>query len=239
MQRRKGPSSSARRRNTCSLLSSGMLPIRWRRSLVSMGGLHSRHLLELLQRTQVLRHRHAGMRAGPVGVAHFADIDVALAVDGEAVRRQEAAGFLAGTMLAAQPRDQTALLVDDGKSRADVGVLAVDRHARPQLADDEFRVLAAAGAAIERTRPVHVVPLQLVLAIAVEYLHAMVFAVGDVDPAILVGGDVVSDVELAGIGAGGAPAHQVLAVRRIFVDAGIAVAVGNVDLALGREGGMG
>ena len=42
----------------------------------------------------------------------------------------------------------------------------------------------------------------------------------------------------AGIGAGGAPAHQVLAVRRILVDAGIAVAVGDVDLALGRERGV-
>src|SRR5216684_8211605 len=189
MQRRKGPSSSARRRNTCSLLSSGMLPIRCRRSLVSMGGLHSRHLLELLQRAQELRHRHVGMSAGPVGVAHLADIDVALAVDGEPVRRQEAAGLLPRAVLAAQPRDQAALLVDDREARTDVGVLAVDAHAGPQLADDEFRILAAAGAAIERTGPVHVVPLQLVLAVAVEHLHAMIFAIGDIYPAILVGRD--------------------------------------------------
>src|SRR5215510_3046693 len=103
------------------------------------------------------------MGAAPVGIAHFADIDVALAVDGEAVRRQEPAGLLAGPMLAAQPRDQAALLVDDGKTRADVGVLAVDRHARSQLADDESGIPAAAGAAVQRTRPVHVVPLHLVL----------------------------------------------------------------------------
>src|SRR5258708_26819657 len=138
MQRRKAPSSAARRRNTCSLLSSGMLPIRCRRSLVSMRRLHSRHLLELLQGAQELRHRHAGVGAGPVGVAHLADIDVALAVDGEAVRRQEAAGLLAGTMLAAQPRDQPALLVDDAEPRANLGVLAVDWHARSQFPDDDL-----------------------------------------------------------------------------------------------------
>src|SRR5216683_8096656 len=105
------------------------------------------------------------MGAGPVGVAHLADIDAALAVDGEAMRRQEAAGLLARTMLAAQPRDQPTLLVDDGEPRPQVGVLAVDRHAGSQLADDECRIRCPAGAAIKRTWPMHVVPLQLVLAV--------------------------------------------------------------------------
>src|SRR5260370_9324841 len=40
------------------------------------------HLLELLQGAQELRPRHAGVGAGPVGVAHLAAIDVALAVYG-------------------------------------------------------------------------------------------------------------------------------------------------------------
>src|SRR5829696_8475268 len=184
MQRRNGPSSSLNRQNTCSLLSSGMLPIRCSRSLISIGGPASMDLLELLQRPQVLRYRHAGMGAAPVGVAHLADIDVALAVDGQAMRRQELAGFLAGPVLAAQAGDQAALLVDDGEAGTDVGVLAVDRHSRSQLTDDELRVLAPAGAAEERTGPVHVVPLLLVLAVAVDHLHAMVLAVGDVDPAV-------------------------------------------------------
>src|SRR6186713_1454691 len=116
MQRKNGPSSSLSRRNTCSLLSSGMLPIRCRRSLISIGGPPLVDFLELLQRSQVLGHRHAGMGAAPVGVAHLADIDGALAVDGEPVRRQELAGFLAGPMLAAQAGDQAALLVDDGET---------------------------------------------------------------------------------------------------------------------------
>src|SRR5215510_9636874 len=175
------------------------------------------------------------MGGKPVRIADLADINVALAVHGEAVRREEAAGLQPRPVLAAEAGDYAALLVDDGEPRAEVGVAAVDRHARTQLTDDEVGIVPAARAAVERTGPVHVVPLQLVPAVAVEYLHAVVLAVGDVDPAVVVGGDVVGDVELAGIGAGGAPAHQVFAVGRVLVDAGIAVAVGNVDLALGRK----
>src|SRR5262249_11587433 len=198
----------------------------------------SRHLLELLQRAQELRPWLAGMGVAPVGVAHIAHIDVAAAVAGKPVRRQETARLLAGTLFAAETGDHRALLVDNAEAWPEVGMLGVHRHARPQLADDEVRILAAA-AAIESARPVHVVPLQLVLAVAVEHLHAMVLAVGDIDPAVLVGGDVVRDVELPGIGPGGAPAHQVFAVGRVFVDAGIAVSVRHVDLALGRERGVG
>src|SRR5689334_10728249 len=99
------------------------------------------------------------MGAAPVGVAHLANIDVPARIDGEPVRRQEFAGFLTGTVLTAKACDGLALLVDDGEPRADVGVLAVDRHAGPELADDEAGILAAA--AVERARPVHVVPLRL------------------------------------------------------------------------------
>src|SRR5436190_911185 len=57
----------------------------------------------------------------------------------------------------------------------------------------------------EAAGPVQVVPLRLVFTVAVEHLHTVVLAVGDINPAIRVGADVVDDVELAGIGAGLAP----------------------------------
>jgi hypothetical protein len=48
------------------------------------------------------------------------------------------------------------------------------------------------------------------IAVAVEHLHAVVLAVGDIDPAVGIGRDVVHDVELAGIGAGLAPVFSSL-----------------------------
>jgi hypothetical protein len=92
---------------------------------------------------------------------------------------------------------------------------------------------------VESARPVQIVPLRLVFAVAVEYLDAVVLAVGDIDPTVRVGADVVHDVELAGVGAGAAPRHQQFADRRILVDLGIAVAVGDVDLAFRRQSRMG
>ena len=84
-----------------------------------------------------------------------------------------------------------------------------------------------------------VVPLRLVAAVAVENLHPVVLAVGDIDPAVRVGDDVVRDVELARIGAALAPRKQQLAVRREFVDAGIRVAVRDIDVEIGRQRGVG
>ncbi len=153
------------------------------------------------------------------------------------MRREEFAGLQPGAVLAAEAGDAVALGVDDREPRAEIGHLAVDRKTRAEFADDERRLLAAAAA--QRAGPVQIVPLRLVFAVAVEHLHAVVLAVGDIDPAVVIGGDIVDDVELAGIGAGLAPGFQELAVRRIFVDAGIAVAVGDIDLALRRQRGVG
>src|SRR5579864_2914538 len=88
--------------------------------------------------------------------------------------------------------------------------------------------------------PVQIVPLRLPFAVAVENLDAMVLAVGDVNPAVGVTANIVRDVELAGVGAGLAPGREELAARRVFVDAGVAVAVGDVEeVALRRQSGVG
>ena len=88
---------------------------------------------------------------------------------------------------------------------------------------------------VEPARPVQIVPLRLVFAVAVEHLDAMVLPVGDIDPAVGLGADVVHDIELALAGARLSPGHQQLPVGRIFMNLGVAVAVRNVDLALRRE----
>jgi hypothetical protein len=53
----------------------------------------------------------------------------------------------------------------------------------------------------------------------------MVFPVGDIDPALIVAGDVVDGVELPRIGPRLAPGEQQFTVRRILVNARIGIAV--------------
>src|SRR5262249_61736912 len=110
----------------------------------------------------------------------------------------------------------------------------------PQAAADLTDVEAALGPRlhVETGRPMHVDPLRLELAVAVEYLDAMVLAVGDVDPAVSIAADVVRDVELTGIGTRLAPRAEQRAVRRELVHARVAVPVGHVDVALRRERGV-
>src|SRR4029077_9382551 len=88
---------------------------------------------------------------------------------------------------------------------------------------------------VEPTGTMQIVPLRLVAAVAVEDLDAVVLPVGDIDPALGVAADIVDDVELARIAARLAPRHEKLAVRREFVDAGIAVAIGDIDVASPRQ----
>jgi hypothetical protein len=63
----------------------------------------------------------------------------------------------------------------------------------------------------------------------------MIFAIGDIDPALVVAGNIVDQIELSRIGARLAPGEQQLAVWRILVNAGVGIAVGNVDVALRRN----
>ena len=126
---------------------------------------------------------------------------------------------------------------DDADARADAGRLRIHRHPGSALADIRQRTLPSRHA--QPARAVQVVPLRVILALPVEHLHAVVLAVGHIDPAVLVAADVVHDVECAGIGARLAPGELQLAVWRILVHARVAVAVGDVDVALGRQRGVG
>src|SRR5271166_2765033 len=137
-------------------------------------------------------------------------------------------------MRVAEPRQQFALARVDADPRTAIRQVDVDRHVRPDLADKEARRLGAA-LHVEAGRTVHVVPLRLVLAVAVEDLDAVVLTVGDIDPAVRIATDVVGDVELPGVGAGLAPRKQAPAVGGVFVDAGIAVAVGDKYTPDGRR----
>ena len=96
-----------------------------------------------------------------------------------------------------------AFMIDDADPRPEIGDVAADGSGRADFADVADRVVAVRH--IKAARTVQVLPLRLVPAVAVEYLHPMVLAVGDIDPAVGVAADIVDDIELAFTGAGLAP----------------------------------
>ena len=104
-------------------------------------------------------------------------------------------------MVYAQSRAQPAQLgqplpcvVDDRHQWPQIGRIYVHPLQRTQFSDVTDRAISARHE--DPARPVKVVPLRLILAIAIEDLDAMVLAVRHVDPAVSVAGDVVGDIEL-------------------------------------------
>src|SRR5262249_1906465 len=129
------------------------------------------------------------------------------------------------------------LLVIDIYPVAQIRALFVHRHARTKFTDVTDRIWPS-GVHIESTWSMHVVPLRLIFAVAIEHLHAMILAVGDIDPAFFVSANVVHDVELTWIAPRFAPREKQLSVGRILVYSGVAVAVRNIYVPLRGEGHM-
>src|SRR6266567_5971239 len=97
-------------------------------------------------------------------------------------------------------------MVDNTDTRTEIGDVTADGGGWADFADVADRLVTVWH--VEAARAVQVLPLRLVLAVAVEHLDAVVFAVGDIDPAVGVAADVVHDVKLAVAGYGLAPRHQ-------------------------------
>src|SRR5690606_8285544 len=91
----------------------------------------------------------------------------------------------------------------------------------------------------EVARHVEPGPLGHESALRVEHLDALILAVGDVDLVATVDGDEMDDGERAGPGSGLPPGAQQRAIGCEAMDAAIAIAVRNVDLAVRREGDAG
>ena len=146
---------------------------------------------------------------------------------------------LVAVALASDAREDFAARVHDCDAGAEVGSDVVRGDAAEVFAD-VHEVAPAAPINAYRRRARQVDPLGFVLPLRAEYLDAVVFAVGDVNPSVAVGGDVVDYVELALAGAGLPPRKEVAAVRVVFVDAGVGVAVRDVELAVALvDGDMG
>lgn len=166
------------------------------------------------------------------GVGDLRHVDVAVGVYGYAVGGDELAAAFA-LVLIAEHADAVAVEVVDADAVAEAGGVVNAAHA-VQLADVD--VLAPEDHGIGA---VDVAPHGDEVAFGIEDLDAMAFAVYDVNALVAVEGDVVGANELTGVYARLAPGELVLQLAGVDVDAGVAVAVGNVDVAVGRVGGSG
>src|SRR5215468_9708203 len=118
-----------------------------------------------LRRHRVLREARPGLPR------QFADIYVALAIDGDAVRRSELPRQDAAWCLA-KPCQDLALQRMDADARPYIRPVAVALALRPVLADVAEQVMPAPQAHAVWT--VEVIPLCLPFAVRVEHLHAVV-----------------------------------------------------------------
>jgi hypothetical protein len=86
--------------------------------------------------------------------------------------------------------------------------------------------------------PVHVDDLGFIPPVLIENLHPVILTVGDIDPTTGIAADIVRKIEFTRPGPRRAPAFQQLAIGRKLVDGGIAVSIRDIDVAVGRKGGM-
>ena len=158
-------------------------------------------------------------------MGHFADVEVAVGVDGYAVGGGEVSRVFAGGGFA-EAGLEVALFVVDTDAMAEAGSVDdvdVGRHFR--------HVEVAVCVHVEARGAPDAGPLSLKLAAGGEDLDAMVLAVGDENVFVAVNDDVVGDDELALAGAGFSPGVDELALGAEAVDVGVAVAVGDEEVA--------
>lgn len=105
-----------------------------------------------------------------------------------------------GMTEATETDEELAVAIEDADAWAEVGPIPVDLQGGAILADIEATT-AAIGEA-EAVGAVHIVPLCLVLAVAVEDLDPMIFPIGHINIAPGITDDVVNDIELAGAATG-------------------------------------
>ena len=112
---------------------------------------------------------------------------------------------------------------------AEAGGLGIGSDGRAQFADVYQASLLVD---VQPAGPGHVVPLPQKASIRIEHLHAVVLSIGQVHQPVPVGSDVVGDVELARAVAGLTPGEDQPSVRAVLVDAGVAITIRHVEIAV-------
>src|SRR5277367_2105951 len=117
----------------------------------------------------------------PRGVGYLPDIQVAVPVHRQRMRRDECAMFHACPRRA-EAAKQLALMVKGGDARSDVRIAPVDIEERPKRTHEEDRLPRAVHQ--QSAGAEQIVPLRNKPAVAIEYLDTIILAVGDVDESV-------------------------------------------------------
>src|SRR5262245_13476261 len=190
---------------------------------------------ELLEGVAVRGGETAADREGP---RHLAHVDVAARVDGDPVGSREASRR--GRLQGAPAREQAALLVVHAHpARARLGDRSVSLGFHPGVPPQLGHVGTALGVEHDVGRALRVGPLAEVLAVGTEDLDPIVLAVTDEHPSVRCHRDPVGKEELPRAAARHAPGALPLTARRELMNLAVAVAVGDVQVALRPHGQVG
>ena len=123
----------------------------------------------------------------------------------------------------------------DSHARPQIGDSRADGEARPQFSNVDALAPGVSPVDEQPARPVQVVPLRLERALGVEDLDTVILPIRHVQVSLAINADVVRKIELPGVGAGLSPGEQVPPLRRELVDAGVPIAIGDVERAVLRH----
>jgi hypothetical protein len=125
----------------------------------------------------------------------------------------------------------------DGDSRSRIRIRAIDVHGRSHLRDiADWGLVARDEQAIGAAQ---IVPLGIVSFVSIKDLDAVILTIRDINLTISVATNVVWQVELPRIAAGFAPGKQQFTIWRVFVNPCVAIAIGHIDIAIGRQSRIG
>src|SRR5262249_42542144 len=171
-------------------------------------------------------------RASAGGEGDLGNVEIAVRIDPQPVRREEAARRT-GIVGVPPASEQLAVAIEDTDTAAGSAGLRGPGAGPAASAATQLGDVDPAVPSIDEhlARPGQVGPLVLKLALRGEELQPAVLAIGDEDGAILVDGQAVRNLEMAGFAPRFPPRLPQATIGREAMNAGIAVAVADVQIA--------
>lgn len=166
---------------------------------------------------------------------HFRDVNVAAAIDPDAMRGEEVARR-AGIPAASPARSEFPAWAENAHAPARSVGVGSGRPRPHSRAETQFRHVDIAPAVDENlTRPGDVGPLGQVVAVRREKLDSAILTIRDVDYPPSIHGDAMRHMKFAGTAAWLPPAEDEPPIRGKLVNSRVAVTVADVDFSMRGE----